>query len=212
MSSTMWPSRPGSTRIKICGIQDPDMGLLAIEAGASAIGLVRHEPSPRHVSDNTAMQIRKQMPDAFPCIDVVVDPDPDGLRLCPNWIQFHGEESEDLITRARGPVVRGFAFSMEAVRRWDACPDVDILLVDGPGKGAGTSFRHDDLAEIRETIKTPLVIAGGLDPDSVGEAISVLRPWGVDVSSGVESQRGVKDPQRIKAFCDAVRDADSSLG
>ena len=210
MNAADWPSSTGATRIKICDIQDPDMALLAVEAGASAIGIVRHEPSPRHVDDQQAQRVRAVLAPEIPCIEVVVDPLPDQLARYQGWIQLHGKETEAIAAMAKGPVVRGFAFSEEAVRRWDACTDVDVLLVDGPGKGAGKSFDHSALAAIRNEIQTPLVIAGGLDPDSVNEVIRNLRPWGVDVSSGVESERGIKDPSRIKAFCEAVREADEA--
>ncbi|MEE2906479.1 MAG: N-(5'-phosphoribosyl)anthranilate isomerase, partial [Planctomycetota bacterium] len=145
-------------------------------------------------------------------VQVFVNPSPATMGQVEGWIQLHGEETEAIAAQARGPVVRGFSFSPEAVRRWNACPHVELLLIDGPGKGAGRTFDHDQLLELQHEITKPIVLAGGLDPDTVGEAIAAIRPWGVDVSSGVESGRGIKDPARIRAFCEAVRAADSAAG
>ncbi|MEE2907356.1 MAG: phosphoribosylanthranilate isomerase [Planctomycetota bacterium] len=208
MSNEPWPRHPGRTHIKICGIRDPEMALLAVDAGASAIGLVRHEPSPRHVDEQTAARIKSVLPDDVPAVTVLVDPTPAVLATLEGWIQLHGEETEDLASRAPGPVIRGFAFSPESVQRWDVCPHVQLLLVDGPGKGAGERFDHGTLAAMRDELTTPLIVAGGLTPDTVEETIRILRPWGVDVSSGVESDRGIKDPAMIRAFCEAVQAAD----
>ncbi|MCH2133592.1 MAG: phosphoribosylanthranilate isomerase [Phycisphaerales bacterium] len=210
MTDQTWPAADGDTRIKICGLRDPEMAAIAIDAGASAIGLVRHEPSPRHVDDQTVAAIQAVIPSPVASVQVFVDPPPPTVRETAGWIQLHGEETEDLVAMATGPVVRGFSFSPDAVRRWDQCPDVKILLIDGPGKGAGRGFDHEALLAMRDELTTPIVIAGGLCPDSVGPCIETLRPWGVDVSSGVESERGVKDPGRIRAFCEAVRAADQA--
>ena len=185
------------------------MALLAVEAGASAIGLVNHKSSPRHLEPEDIKAIMEVLPDDVPAVQVFVDPSADTMNQVHGWIQLHGEETEEIVAQARGPVVRGISFNAEAVRRWDACPHVDLLLIDGPGKGAGRQFNHDELAELQREISKPVVLAGGLDPDTVGDAIAATRPWGVDVSSGVESGRGVKDPARIRAFCEAVRAADS---
>ncbi|MCH2153813.1 MAG: phosphoribosylanthranilate isomerase [Phycisphaerales bacterium] len=208
---TPWrqPEAPLSTRIKICGIQDPDMALIAVDAGASAIGLVSHKASPRHLESVEIQTIMNELPEDVPAVQVFVDPTAETMSQVQGWIQLHGEESEQVVAQARGPVVRGISFSPEAVRRWNACSSVDLLLIDGPGKGAGRTFDHDQLLELQSEISKPIVLAGGLDPDTVGDAITALRPWGVDVSSGVESGRGIKDPARIRAFCEAVRAADS---
>ncbi len=209
MNTNTWPGIDGQTRIKICGVQDPDMAHVAIEAGASAIGMVNHPASPRHVDQHMIAHIRQFIPSSFPSVEVLVDPSPDQLLHTKGWVQLHGEEPESLVSTAPGPVIRGFSFSPEAVRRWNECEDVSILLIDGPGKGAGEGFDHDQLLELKDSVDKPLIIAGGLCPETVGDVIRLLKPWGVDVSSGVESERGKKDPDLIKAFCDAVRAEDS---
>ena len=209
MNADNWPGIEGQTRIKICGIQDPEMAKIAIDAGASAIGMVNHPASPRHVDEDMINQIRQSLPSSFPAVEVLVDPSREKLRDTKGWVQLHGEESETLVSTAPGPVIRGFSFSPEAVRRWNECEHVSILLIDGPGKGAGEGFDHDQLLEMKTSVHKPLVIAGGLCPETVGDVIRLLKPWGVDVSSGVESERGVKDPDLIRAFCDAVRAEES---
>ena len=186
------------------------MAMIAVEAGAAAIGLVNHQPSPRHLEQEQIQTIMDALPPDVPAVQVFVDPPATTMSQVEGWIQLHGEETEEIVAKARGPVVRGISFCPEAVRRWDACPDVDLLLIDGPGKGAGRKFNHDELKQLQQELTKPIVLAGGLDPDTVGDAIAALRPWGVDVSSGVESGRGVKDPARIRAFCEAVRAADSA--
>ena len=105
-------------------------------------------------------------------------------------------------------VVRGFEFTPEAVREWDRCDAVRALLVDGSAGGAGESFDHGALAAMQAEISKPVIVAGGLTPDNVAAAVRNVRPFGVDVSSGVESAPGEKDPSLMEAFCAAVREAD----
>ena len=131
-----------------------------------------------------------------------------GLGRPSPWIQLHGDEDEAFIASLDGRhVIRGFRYDEEQVRRWDACPDVDVLLIDGSAGGHGESFEHGRLVAMMSDIETPVVLAGGLTPDNVAEAIRVVQPFGVDVSSGVESSRGVKDHGLIRAFCEAAREA-----
>lgn len=115
-----------------------------------------------------------------------------------------------------GPgVIRAVRFRAEAVerdlRRWDAVEEVDAILVDGSAGGAGEAFDWHALAPLIRAVSKPIIIAGGLTPENVGEAIGACRPYAVDVSSGVESSPGVKDHAKIAAFCEAVRRADAAL-
>ena len=123
-------------------------------------------------------------------------------------MQLHGRETEEVVARAPRPVIRGFGFDAEEVRRWEACPHVAALLIDGPAAGSGAAFDHHALAALRTELRKPVILAGGLTPENVADAIRVVRPDAVDVSSGVESSPGVKDPERIRAFCAAVRAAE----
>ncbi len=206
----------GRTRIKICGIRDFDAACWAIEAGADAIGLVFVESSPRHVDVGRAAQIAAGLPPFVQSVMLTVDMAPGRVvrlaeEVAPNWVQAHGGESEGHLAQLELPLIRGFRFSPEALRRWNACEHVDALLVDGSSGGEGQTFDWSELAGLMDEIEKPLILAGGLTPDNVGDAIAAVRPWAVDVSSGVESKRGVKDEGLIHAFCDAVRAADSAL-
>ncbi len=197
------------TRIKICGIRSLEMARVAVEAGADAIGLVIDVPrSPRTMSLKQAQEIAGALPKIVMSVAVVQDPDP-GLADAWRWsqVQLHGNEDEALIGQlARTKhIIKGFPFDPEQVRRWNDCPGVDVLLVDGSAGGGGEGFAHEALAEMMPQITKPVVLAGGLTADNVGEAIRTVRPYGVDVSSGVESAPGVKDPELIRGFCEAVK-------
>ena len=195
--------------IKICGIQSAEMAAVAVGAGADAIGLVIEVPgSPRNLSFDEAEAIAATLPPRIMKIAVVRDSDPEiAARWRATWFQLHGVEDEQTVAcfARTKHVMRGFRFDVEQVRRWDACPDVDILLVDGSTGGAGEAFRHEQLAELMPQITKPVVLAGGLTPDNVADAIATVRPFAVDVSSGVESAPGVKDGDLIRRFCAAVR-------
>jgi phosphoribosylanthranilate isomerase len=209
------------TRIKICGIRDVDSALAAAEAGADAIGFVFHPKSVRFVEPEEAADIAVMLPPLVSTVAVFVNPSLDKFmemeELCPTThTQFHGEEREELI-RECAPVIKAVKFDAATIaaelKRWNAMPEVDAILVDGSAGGAGESFDWGALAAVRdrERIDTPLIIAGGLTPANVGEAIRVVRPWAVDVSSGVERAPGVKDPALMEAFCAAVMRADAAL-
>ena len=202
-------ARENSTLIKICGIRSAEMATLAVDAGADAIGLVIEVPdSPRTLTLEEAQAIAATLPPRIMKIAVVRDSDPEMAdRWRATWFQLHGVEDEQTVARfARTKhVMRGFRFDVDQVRRWDACPDVDILLIDGSSGGTGEAFRHEQLATLMPQITKPVVLAGGLTPDNVAEAIATIRPFAVDVSSGVESAPGVKDGDLIRRFCAAVR-------
>lgn len=200
------------TRIKICGIRSSRMALVAAEAGADAIGLVLAPGSPRQLAREEVEAILADLPGDLVAVGLFQDASPGaGQELFEGgWLQLHGEEDESTCAVAGSRVIRGFRFEPGAMRRWDACDAVDLLLVDGSTGGHGTPFEHGPLAEMMPSLQTPVLLAGGLTPGTVGEAIRTVRPFGVDVSSGVERASGVKDPGLIRAFCDAVRAADAT--
>jgi len=202
-------TRPNTTLIKICGIRSVEMAAMAVEAGADAIGMVIDVPgSPRTLTLDEAEAIAATLPPRIMKIAVIRNGDPQmAARWHSTWVQLHGDEDEQTVAGfARTKhVMRGFRFDVDEVLRWDACPDVDILLIDGSTGGTGESFRHDQLAALMPKITKPVVLAGGLTPDNVADAIATVRPFAVDVSSGVESAPGVKDADLIAQFCDAVR-------
>jgi phosphoribosylanthranilate isomerase len=190
------------------------MARVAVEAGADAIGLVIDIPhSPRTLSLEQAVEIAASLPPLIMSIAVLQDPDPDlADRWTGSWFQLHGNEDEALVGRfARSKhVIKGMRFDPREVLRWNDCRHVNVLLVDGSAGGRGEGFRHDELAEMMPRVSKPVVLAGGLTPQNIGEAIRTVRPFAVDVSSGVETSPGVKDPDLIRAFCEAVARADSA--
>jgi phosphoribosylanthranilate isomerase len=202
------------TRIKICGITSVEMALAAAEAGADAIGLVFVPSSPRYVLPGPAQRIAKALPPLISSIGVFLNPsDPDLQNWRGQWVQMHGQEEEWQLTRVgqNRRIIKGLKFDPEQVRRWERCPHVSALLIDGVDPASASRFNHERLAEIIHALSTPVILAGGLNPDNVEHAIKVVKPFGVDVSSGVESSRGVKEVSLIREFCAAVREADASL-
>ncbi len=200
----------GPTRIKICGIRDHETAAAAVEAGAHAIGCVMAPGSPRTVSASMAMELGERLPDRATIVGVFVDADVEGTLLPwqPRWTQLHGREDASIPGMLEGPVIRAIPFDPDAIRHWDGHPRVDRLLVDSDRPGSGIPFDHDAFHALRGTLTTPLILAGGLSPETVGDAIERFAPWGVDVSSAVESSPGIKDTGLIRAFCEAVKDAD----
>lgn len=201
------------TRIKICGVMSVETALAAANAGADAVGLMFVRESPRFIDASTAKAIRAAVPPLMTAVAVfssnaMVDVAGTGGSV----VQLHGDESDSYIAQLRGRwsgnIIRGFRFDMRAATRWNACSGVNALLIDGSGGGGGASFDHAALVDLMPSISKPVILAGGLTPETVGEAIRIVRPYAVDVSSGVESEPGVKDSDLIHAFCEAVRKAD----
>lgn len=213
MSETRGPTGPARTRIKICGITTEAMALAAAEAGADAIGLVFVASSPRLVHPGPAQRIFSALPPLMSAVGVFLDPsDPDLQNWRGSWVQLHGNEAEPQIARIalRRRIIKGIRFDPTQILRWNKCPHVSALLIDGSEGGMGQGFRHEELAALMPQLNTAVILAGGLTPENVGEAIRTVRPLGVDVSSGVESSRGVKDATMIREFCQAVREADDA--
>jgi len=204
------------TRIKICGITRSEDALAAARLGADAIGFVFHPDSPRHVMAETAASIVRTLPAFVTTVGLFVDADEAVIRATLarvplDLLQFHGAEPPEFCARFDRPWIKAIAVS----------PEVDLLqsaadyngsrglLLDAfvPGMHGGTGTRADWNA-IPGSLSLPIILAGGLTPANVGEAIRVVRPWAVDVSSGVERAKGVKDPEKLAAFIKGVRDAD----
>ena len=204
-------SENGPTRIKICGITNRDQINEAAAAGADAIGLVQVAGSPREVSPTLAAELFAATPAEIMPITLLVNATEPAVQERPcDWVQLHGDEDVAATERAarRGPVIRAISFeNQDAILRWDRCEAVTRLLIDSHRGGSGVAFDHAAFADFANSLRTPWILAGGLTPETVTDAITCLRPWGVDVSSGVESSRGVKDLAKIAAFCEAVRAA-----
>lgn len=211
------------TRVKICGVHDPQAAEAAAEAGADAIGFVFVEGSPRAIDPDDACELMMALPPLVQTVGVTRDLGVDAFveleQRCPtNLSQLHGKESEKTV-RACGPnVIKAFRYDAASIdtqlRRWGGVDEVDAVLIDGSDGGEGAALDWEALAERlllarNEGFEKPVFLAGGLTPDNVGRAIAAVRPYAVDVSSGVESEPGVKDLGAIFAFCAAVRAADA---
>ena len=217
----------GRTRIKICGIQRGDMAETAIDAGADALGFVIAESSPRQVSID---RVRSLVDVTDGRVTAVVvgrnQVDHPAFSIDRAVAQFHGDETCDQCSHqaelTRRPVIRGLAWKPGVIKDWSRCPGVDCILIDASVPGAGAPLDWPAIASVVSAERAcarehaghdiPLMLAGGLDPANVGDAIKALHPDIVDVSSGVETSRGVKDAGLIRAFCDAVRAADALAG
>jgi len=212
-----------TTQIKICGLSNEASVDAAAEASADYIGLVHFEKSPRHVSLKRAAELRASAPTKLKIVLLLVNADPkltgQAIDIVkPNVVQFHGSETPDWlrIVRDNSELEIWKALGVKdapTLARSDRYVDAaDRLLFDAPAKalpgGTGTSFDWSLLAKHQH--KMPWGLAGGLDDQSVGEALAATQAPLVDVSSGVESAPGVKDVDRIAAFCQAVRQHDQS--
>jgi phosphoribosylanthranilate isomerase len=173
------------------------------------VGLVFITGSPRCINRDEADDILRALPSDVEPVALLADPNDDD-RVLAWWrgrVQLHGNESEETCQRiaARGfAVMKGFAYTPEDLQRWNTCNAIDTLVVDGPRGGGGVPFDHAALAAQMPGLSKRVLLAGGLTPANVHAAISAVHPWGVDVSSGVELQRGVKDAQLIANFCRAA--------
>jgi phosphoribosylanthranilate isomerase len=196
--------------VKICGVRTPADLEACAAAGANAVGLVFAPGSPRELDPAEVVDLIVEMPDALEPIAFFADPANDLVDAWPGaWIQLHGEETPERVTAIAAMtghrIIKAIPFDADAVLAWDEHPDVEILLIDGPTGGGGMRFDHAALAAILPELAKPVMIAGGLDPEIVTDVVRHLQPFGVDVSSGVESTRGVKDHDRIRAFVAAAR-------
>ncbi|MDA1027086.1 MAG: phosphoribosylanthranilate isomerase [Planctomycetota bacterium] len=196
--------------VKICGVRTPADLEACAAAGANSVGLVFAPGSPRELAPTEVIDLIAEMPDELEPIALFVDPANDLVDAWPGaWIQLHGEETPERVTAIAAMtghrIIKAIPFDADAVLAWDEHPDVEILLIDGPRGGSGEPFDHAALAPLLATLAKPVIIAGGLDPETVAEVVRGLQPFGVDVSSGVESTRGIKDHDRIRAFVAAAR-------
>ncbi|MFP5237819.1 MAG: phosphoribosylanthranilate isomerase [Acidobacteriota bacterium] len=212
-----------SVWVKICANTSAGDALLAAEAGADAVGFV-FAPSPRRVTVEQVAAMAPRLPEELDKIGVFVDAPFEEIaaavrRCCLSGVQLHAGIEGSTIGKLRwefGPalkILRVVHFGPEAVAQasaFAADSQIDGVLVDSRTAtavgGTGISF---DWAEAARTVfadgKLKLIAAGGLNPENVGEAIRVLRPWGVDVASGVEAAPGRKDPERVRAFIQNAR-------
>lgn len=205
------------TRVKICGIASVEDGIAAADAGADAIGLVFYPPSPRDVDLATAAAIVRAVGPFVTTVALFVNPEPGLVRdvietVRPALLQLHGDETNDFCVQFAHPFLKAIRVreqtDMAAVVA--AFPDASGLLFDAWNPklygGTGDTFEWTRLEGLTGF---PLILAGGLTPDNVEDAVLTVSPYGVDVSGGVEAAKGVKDADRIRHFIAAVRRADA---
>ena len=198
-----------SVRVKICGVTNVADATAAVCSGADLIGLNFYPASPRCVDLSTALEIRRVIPAGIWCVGVFVNAEREYIsqiatRLALDAVQFHGDEQA-------ADLVGWSCTTIKAVRmrpdrlpfNWEQYP-VDYLLLDTykPGQygGTGEAFVWEHLSHLLARWMRRLILAGGLTPYNVAEAVRALRPWAVDVASGVESAPGRKDPEKLRAF------------
>lgn len=201
------------TRIKICGIREALHAMVAADAGADAIGLVFYRESPRYVTPGAAANVVAVLPPFVSAVGLFVDADEGKIRdtlstVRLDLLQFHGSESPEFCASFGIPYVK--AVRMEkgtdllewAGRFLSARALLLDAHVEGTPGGTGKTF---DWAAIPRDLPIPLILSGGLDAGNVGNAVREVKPWAVDVSSGVEATRGTKDPRKIVEFIRSVR-------
>jgi phosphoribosylanthranilate isomerase len=204
------------TAVKICGITKIEHGLAAAHAGVHAIGLVFAPQSPRCVTITAAQSIAQALPPFVTAVGLFVDPPAEfvaqALEKVPlQLLQFHGDETPEFCCQFGIPYLKAVRVRpgiplLECAQRYvDAKGLLLDAFVEGNHGGTGASF---DWSLIPAKLPLPMVLAGGLTPANVGDAIRAVRPWAVDVSSGVEQGKGIKDPVKIAAFMEEVRNAD----
>lgn len=202
-------------RVKICGITRVEDALSAVLAGADAIGFVFHPDSPRHVTPEQAARIVAALPPFVTCVGLFVDASEqrirDTLAVVPlGLLQFHGDETEAQCRIYGLPWIKALRVQPEQdvqalMASW---PGAAGMLLDAwhPTQHGGTGLQFDWSLVPRASAR-PIILAGGLTPANVAEAIRRTRPYAVDVSGGVEAAKGVKDAEKIEAFMAGVRSA-----
>ena len=197
-----------TVRVKICGITSPEQALMVQQSGADALGLVIYEKSPRYVDIEQAANIRAVIGQSTLAIALLVNPSESLVKqviseVKPDYIQFHGDETAEFCHQFNVPFIR-------AVRMRDGLDiEAEVAAYKAEGGflfdawnddlygGTGHSF---DWSRLPDSADYKLILAGGLNPSNVAQAVSITNPYMVDVSGGVEASPGVKDPVKVKAF------------
>lgn len=200
------------TRTKICGMTNVEDALCAVEAGADALGFVFYEPSPRNVSVTQAAEIQRALPPFVTTVALFVNPELDLVEFVIEQVkidvlQFHGDEMPEFCEQFSRPYFKALRMKEDI----DLCVECErydsaqALLLDAykPGVPGGTGEMFD-WARIPSDLPKPVILAGGLEPENVADAIQQVQPYAVDVSGGVEASKGLKSPEKITAFMGAV--------
>jgi len=207
------------TRIKICGItREQDLRAVA-NSGADAIGLVFYEKSPRHVSVQQAAELMRHVPPFVTVVGLFVNPTVDYVRqvlatVSLDVLQFHGEESPEFCQQFGKPYLKAIRVKagvdlVECAARFAGAQGLLLdAFVEGTQGGTGESF---DWALIPQNLTLPVILSGGLHAGNVGAAVKQVRPYAVDVSSGVEASKGIKDAAKVAAFIKEAKQIDVQL-
>ena len=206
------------TRVKICGITRKQDAEVCARAGVDAIGLVFYDPSPRAVSSQLAAEIVDTLPAFITTVGLFVNPSPDGVNEILNSVkldclQFHGDEDVTFCEQFDRPYIKAIRMAEDAnvenlanEYRSARALLLDTYVADVPG-GTGQSFNWE---RVPRNCSKPIILAGGLNPTNVGEAIHIAKPYAVDVSGGVEQAKGIKDASKVEKFIHEVESLDSS--
>ena len=202
------------TRIKICGLTRAEDMQVAIEAGADALGLVFYPPSPRFIDPEQAVRLAGMAPPFVSVVGLFVNAEArqvsELLAAVPiHLLQFHGDEDEAYCRQFGRPYIKAARMrpGLDLLQYAASFPSAQAILVDAFVEGYGGGGKSFDWNLIPNSMSKPLVLSGGLDADNVGEAIRRVRPAAVDVSSGVEAAKGIKDADKIRSFIAAARAA-----
>jgi phosphoribosylanthranilate isomerase len=197
--------------VEICGITNEDDALFAVAMGADAVGFV-FAPSPRQVAAQLVYDITRRLPPEVLTVGVFRDEHPSRVVEIANRsgvkaVQLHGRETPEQTAEVAHNVryvIKAFSSDSPHLVRADQY-GTDLVLVDAPSPGSGKLFDWGVVADVPDSVR--LILAGGLDPDNVADAIGAVEPWGVDVSSGVEAAPGRKDPTLVRRFISNARAA-----
>jgi phosphoribosylanthranilate isomerase len=207
------------TRIKICGITRAQDLYAVAHGGADAIGLVFYEKSPRHVTLPQAVELSRALPPFVTTVGLFVNPSVEYVRevlaqVSLDVLQFHGEESPEFCAQFDKPYLKAIRVKagvdlVQCAARYAGAQGLLLdAYVEGTHGGTGESF---DWALIPHDLALPVILSGGLHAANVAEAIKQVRPYAVDVSSGVEASKGIKDTAKVAAFIKEVKDVDLQL-
>ncbi len=207
------------TRIKICGITREQDLEAAVAAGADALGFVFYAPSPRHVTPQRAAQLTAHLPAFVTRVGLFVNESAETVRVVLaqvplDLLQFHGDEDAAYCSQFGKAWIKaarmkpGFDL-LEYASAFAEAQGVSGLLLDADVAGYGGGGKTFDWSLIPRSLPLPVILSGGLHPGNIAQAVRAVRPWAVDVSSGVEAARGIKDVQKINEFIGGVRDADA---
>ena len=203
------------TRVKICGITRIEDANAAAQVGADAIGFVFDPKSPRHITPDQAQTIAHQLPPFVTVVGLFVNAAPDTIetvlsRVPLDLLQFHGNETPQQCRRYHRPYVKAIHMQsgVNLTEKARLYADAEGLLLDTQvADVAGGSGQVFDWSLVPAGLGKPIILAGGLTPENVAAAIQKVHPFAVDVSSGVEMAKGIKDAAKISAFIEAVRKA-----